>query len=86
MGGPACQGKMIHKVEEVIAEDRTSKGMAFSKTKLHVICPWHGFEFDIRTGVHPGNARMRLRKIDVSLTGGDVIVSVPDSRQEAAAE
>ena len=27
MGGPACQGKMIAKVEEVIAEDRTSKGM-----------------------------------------------------------
>ena len=59
MGGPACQGKMIHKVEEIIADDRTSKGFAFSKSKLHVICPWHAFEFDIRTGVHPGNARMR---------------------------
>ena len=57
MGGPACQGKMIAKVDEVIAEDRTSKGMAFSKTKMHVVCPWHGFEFDIRTGVHPGNPR-----------------------------
>ncbi len=52
MGGPACQGKMIAKVEEIIAEDRTSKGMTFSKSKLHVVCPWHGFEFDIRTGVH----------------------------------
>ena len=61
MGGPACQGTMIAKVEEVIAEDRTSKGMAFSKNKLHVVCPWHGFEFDIRTGVHPGNPRARLR-------------------------
>jgi nitrite reductase/ring-hydroxylating ferredoxin subunit len=48
MGGPACQGKMIAKVEEVIAEDRTSKGMTFSKSKMHVVCPWHGFEFDIR--------------------------------------
>ena len=33
MGGPACQGKMIAKVEEVIAPDRTSKGMIFSKTQ-----------------------------------------------------
>ena len=24
MGGPACQGKMIAKVEEIIADDRTS--------------------------------------------------------------
>jgi nitrite reductase/ring-hydroxylating ferredoxin subunit len=50
MGGPACQGKMIAKIEEIIADDRTSHGMAFSRTKLQVICPWHGFEFDIRTG------------------------------------
>ena len=83
MGGPACQGKMIHKVEEVIADDRTSKGFEFSKSKLHVICPWHAFEFDIRTGVHPGNARMRLRKIDVAVSGGDVVVSVPEQREAA---
>jgi nitrite reductase (NADH) small subunit len=65
MGGPACQGKMIAKVEEIIAVDRTSKGMMFSKTKMHVVCPWHGFEFDIRTGVHPGNTRARLRRLRV---------------------
>ena len=43
MGGPACQGKMMPKVEEVIADDRTSKGMAFSKTQINIVCPWHGY-------------------------------------------
>ena len=81
MGGPACQGKMIAKVEEIIAEDRTSKGMMFSKSKLHVVCPWHGFEFDIRTGVHPGNSKARLRKMKVAVSDGDVIVTVPDARE-----
>lgn len=81
MGGPACQGKMIAKVEEVIAEDRTSKGMAFSKTKMHVVCPWHGFEFDIRTGRHPANPRARLRAMKVAVSDGDVIVTVPDARE-----
>ena len=81
MGGPACQGKMIAKVEEDIAPDRTSKGMSFSKTKLHVVCPWHGFEFDIRTGVHPGNPKARLRKIKLAVSGGDVIITVPDARE-----
>ena len=85
MGGPACQGKMIAKVEEIIAEDRTSKGMAFSKTRMHVICPWHGYEFDIRTGVHPGNARARLRKINVAVADGEVIISLPDARPQAPA-
>ena len=30
MGGPACQGKMIAKVEEIIAEDHTSRGIDLS--------------------------------------------------------
>ena len=85
MGGPACQGKMIAKVEEVIAEDKTSKGMAFSKTKLHIACPWHSYEFDIRTGVHPGNARARLRKIKVTVMDGEVVIAVPDAREPAPA-
>ena len=82
MGGPACQGKMIAKVEEVIADDRTSKGMTFSKEKLHVVCPWHGFEFDIRTGIHPGNPKARLRRVKVAVVAGDVVITVPDAREQ----
>ena len=81
MGGPACQGKMIAKVEEVIADDRTSKGMMFSKSKMHIVCPWHGFEFDIRTGRHPGNTKARLRPIKVAVSGGEVVLTVPDVRE-----
>ena len=77
MGGPACQGKMIAKVEEIIAEDRTSKGLTFSRTSMNVVCPWHGYEFDVRTGVHPGNPRAQLRKLAIAISGGDVIVEVP---------
>jgi nitrite reductase/ring-hydroxylating ferredoxin subunit len=89
MGGPACQGKMIAKVEEIIAEDHTSKGMMFSKAKMHVVCPWHGYEFDIRTGVHPGNPRAQLRKIPISISEDDVIIEIPDVElrgTQAAAE
>ena len=78
MGGPACQGKMIAKVEEIIADDRTCKGMTFSKTKMHVVCPWHGYEFDIRTGVHPGNPRAQLRKVTIAVSGDDIIIGLPD--------
>jgi nitrite reductase/ring-hydroxylating ferredoxin subunit len=83
MGGPACQGKMIAKVEELLAKDRTSQGMAFSKTRMHVICPWHGYEFDIRTGVHPGNSQARLRKLPITISGDDVIVDLPDVEERA---
>ena len=82
IGGPACQGKIIAKVEEVIAEDRTSKGLEFSKTKINVVCPWHGFEFDIRTGRHHGNPRYRLKPIKVRVEAGDVIVTLPDEKKD----
>jgi nitrite reductase/ring-hydroxylating ferredoxin subunit len=81
MGGPACQGKVIAKVEEMVMPDRTSKGMEFSKTKMNVVCPWHGFEFDIRTGRHHGNARYRLKPIKVRVEDGHVIVSLPDEKK-----
>src|SRR5882757_7689457 len=75
--------KVVAKVEEIIAEDRTSKGMMFSKTKMHVVCPWHGYEFDIRTGVHPGNPRAQLRKIKIAVSGDDVIIELPDVGEHA---
>lgn len=79
MGGPACQGKVMPKVEEDIAPDQTSRGFLFSKERINVVCPWHGFEFDIRTGRHVGNDRMRLRPVDVRVSdAGDVIISLPE--------
>ena len=53
----------------------------FSKTKINVVCPWHGFEFDIRTGRHHGNPRYRLKPIKVRVEGGDVIVSLPEEKK-----
>jgi nitrite reductase/ring-hydroxylating ferredoxin subunit len=63
MGGPVCQGKIIPRVEELIADDKTSLGFAFSKTQTNVACPWHGYEFDVSTGQHQGHSRMRLRPV-----------------------
>jgi nitrite reductase (NADH) small subunit len=42
-----------------------------------VICPWHGYEFDIETGRHPGDTRYRLRSVDVTLRGEEVWAVVP---------
>ncbi|MBV8743817.1 MAG: hypothetical protein JO134_02105 [Xanthobacteraceae bacterium] len=81
IGGPACQGKIIAKVEEDVAADRTSQGFVFSKTKINVVCPWHGFEFDIRTGRHHGNPRYRLKPIKVRVEDGQVIVSLTEEKK-----
>jgi nitrite reductase (NADH) small subunit len=78
LGGPVCQGKVLPRVEEDIAADRKSRGFVFSKTETNIVCPWHGYEFDVRTGRHQGNPHLRLRPLNVRVSGEEVFVLVPD--------
>jgi nitrite reductase/ring-hydroxylating ferredoxin subunit len=75
-GGPVCQGKIYRKVEEVLGADRKSLGLRFGATP-QIVCPWHGFEFDIATGRHPGDPKVRLRPVPVSVRGGTIYVTAP---------
>ena len=75
-GGPVCQGKILAKVDEVIGADKTSHGLKFSEDNIHVICPWHGYEYNIKTGRHPGDKNVRLKSYPVKVTSGDVYVVV----------
>ncbi len=75
-GGPVCKGKILNKVEEVLAEDKTSKGLKFSETDVHIVCPWHGYEYNLKTGRHPGDKNVRLKPYEVKISDGEVYVIV----------
>jgi nitrite reductase/ring-hydroxylating ferredoxin subunit len=73
-GGPACEGMIIAKVEERILADQTSRGLYFSDKVLNFVCPWHGYEYDLRTGECVANRKMKLKKYQVVEKGDDVYV------------
>lgn len=75
-GGPVCQGKILGRVEETLADDKTARGLKFSEDCVHIVCPWHGYEYDIRTGVNGANPCLRLKKYEVKLRDGGVYVTV----------
>jgi nitrite reductase/ring-hydroxylating ferredoxin subunit len=75
-GGPATEGMIIAKVEERIGPGGISTGMAFSEDEIHFVCPWHGYEYDLRTGECAADRRMRLRKFDVVTKDGNVFVVI----------
>ncbi len=75
-GGPVCQGRMIKGVEERLDDERRSLGIHYKDDSLHVVCPWHGYEFDVRTGRHAGIASVRLANYPVTLRDGDIYVVV----------
>src|SRR6266700_203598 len=81
-GGPACEGLTIAKVEEAIMPDQTSRGLYFSETELHFVCPRHGYEYDMKTGECVSDRRLKLRKYKVVQKGDDVyVVSQKPPRQ-----
>ncbi|MCC2099192.1 MAG: Rieske (2Fe-2S) protein, partial [Hyphomicrobiales bacterium] len=73
-GGPACEGLTIAAVEEKLREDKTSMGLSFSETQMNFVCPWHGFEYDMRTGEQVADRRVKLKKYDVVQKGDEVYV------------
>ena len=75
-GGPVCQGLLIPRVEEQLKPDRTAAGFRFDPSDPRIVCPWHGYEFSIKTGMHPGNPAIRLRPFEVSEEEGVVYVGV----------
>lgn len=75
-GGPVCQGLLVPRVVETLDIDLASTGMAFDENTLHIVCPWHGFEFSVQTGEHPGSSDLKLCRVDVSEENGRIYVIV----------
>ena len=40
-----------------------------------VTCPWHGWEYDVRTGQNLGNPAAKLRTLSVAVEGDDVLIA-----------
>ena len=74
-GGPVCTGVVIGKVEQVLRDDKTVAFERESTEELHVICPWHGWEYDLENGECATDRRLRLRSFDVELVDGELYVS-----------
>ena len=74
-GGPVCQGKIFNRVEELLTTEKKSLGLRFS-TRRNIVCPWHGYEFDIETGCHQGDRAVRLKPVKVDVREGQIVIGL----------
>jgi nitrite reductase (NADH) small subunit len=74
-GGPVCSGVVIGKVEQVLRDDKTVAFERESTEELHVICPWHGWEYDLENGECATDRRIRLRRFELEVENGELYVS-----------
>jgi nitrite reductase (NADH) small subunit len=74
MGGPVGEGLLLGRVEAVLDDQRRVVGERFSEDEMHLVCPWHGWEYDIETGACAGLPRRRLRRYQAVEREGRVYV------------
>src|SRR5262249_10574406 len=75
-GGRVCQGRIYRQVCEPVDENGETRTLQHDPKRKNIVCPWHGWEFDLRTGRHPGGARFALRKARLEIADGHVYVVV----------
>ncbi len=75
-GGPVCQGRIYHQVHEPVDENGETRMLQYDPKRKNIVCPWHGWEFDLRTGRHPGGERFALRRAKLEIADGHVYVVV----------
>ena len=82
-GGPLCEGRLAGRLEV------EAPGEAFSYTRAGEIlrCPWHSWEYDIRTGQSWFNpARVRVRAYEVDVAPGEAVEDASPAAEVTAIE
>jgi nitrite reductase/ring-hydroxylating ferredoxin subunit len=74
-GGPVCQGKFLPRTIEVVDEAKRAAPGISTRDKS-IVCPWHGFEFDVLTGRHVIDERVHLIAVPVRADGDEVVITM----------
>lgn len=75
-GGPVCEGQYYPQMEAVFDDRGRSLGERANYDVPHLVCPWHSWEYDLRTGEMVGLRKLKLRAFPTVEREGDVYVIV----------
>lgn len=75
-GGPVGTGGIFPSVCAEIVNRRLKERL--DHDRMVVTCPWHGWEFDLRTGINTADSARRVRRFETTLVDGEVFVALPD--------
>lgn len=73
-GGPVCSGAVLGKTTLVLNERGEVEREIEDTSEMRLVCPWHGWEYDLVTGAVAHNRRLRLRRFEVLVEDGIVYV------------
>lgn len=68
--GPLCEGGLMGRV----TTDDVGWDWTYDDEEKYVVCPWHGWMFDITTGRNPKDERYAVPTYEVAVENGSVYV------------
>jgi len=75
-GGPVCEGQYFPRMTAEVDHMGRVLQETYDQSEPHLVCPWHGWEYDLKTGEACAKRSIRLRSFKVELSEGDVYVWV----------
>jgi nitrite reductase (NADH) small subunit len=79
-GGPLCDGGVFRHLDAEVTPDGKVRKFFRSTDHNIVACPWHGYEFDIRTGDCLVNPVYSVRTFGTHVEDGTVYVVLPEDQ------
>jgi nitrite reductase/ring-hydroxylating ferredoxin subunit len=71
--GPVCAGLVR---PGIVSTGRPGE-LALDPEAPILACPWHGWEFDVRTGKSISAGPQKVRTYSISIEGGRLLIDVP---------
>ena len=78
-GGPVCTGDLWGYLTAEILPDGEVREFYASQGDV-VACPWHGFEYDVRTGQCLGDRKKRLGTLQTRVINDMIVVVLRQSK------
>jgi len=73
-GGPVCSGEVLGATKLLLDERGEALREILDEDEMRLVCPWHGWEYDLVTGEAAHDRRLRLRRFEVTVADGIVYV------------
>jgi len=70
--GPLCRGDIFDRIEAEVTADRQIREYVQDRRAV-IACPWHGWEYDLRTGECLWNPRFRVRVYPVEVADDGMV-------------